>query len=69
MNNFEPSSIWGVVQGGESFNSYCQKVIPDFEFNENVPESIKRRFVIIRKLLEFSYYEYEFIDVVLEISK
>jgi hypothetical protein len=66
MNKFEPSPIWSIVKNGKTFTDFCEHIIPCFQFNENVPDSIKRRFIIIRKLLEYSYFEYEFTDVALE---
>lgn len=66
MKVLEPSPIWESIENGETFEGFINKVIPKIQPFENVPEAIKRRLGVIRKLLEFSYFEYEFIDVVMQ---
>lgn len=65
-NNSEPFILWGLYEEGKTFDSFCSKIIPNFSFNNSVPKTIINRFGTIRKLLEYSYYEYDFIDVALE---
>ncbi|UII19388.1 hypothetical protein [Fulvivirga ligni] len=63
---FKPSPIWFSVNGADTFPNFSSKIIPDFKLSESVPEAIRRRFLVIRKLLEFSYFEYEFIDIAMD---
>ena len=66
MSNFEPEILWEVYNGGQTFESFCENIIPKMAFNKNVPEEIQLRMTGIRKLLEHSYYEYCFIDIAME---
>ncbi|MFA7710855.1 MAG: hypothetical protein WCY30_07105 [Candidatus Neomarinimicrobiota bacterium] len=57
----KPSEIW---------DGYGLKTIDDFKtnlpivkFKKTVPDDVVKFFAIVQKLLIFSYYEYEFIDV------
>ena len=68
MKDRSPSPIWSVVEGGESFESFCNNLIPKFEPNDSVPEAIRRRIETISKLLRYSYFEYDFVDVAIERS-
>lgn len=46
----------------ESFEDFCQNRIPQIYLKPNVHDEIKEGFRIIRKLLEHSYFEYQFYD-------
>lgn len=45
---------------------YFQKMASAFSFIPQVPETVKKRFETVSKLILHSYFEYEFLDVALE---
>jgi hypothetical protein len=65
VNNLvkEHCILWDTVEGCNTFEGFYAKMVPNFEINHSVPDEIKNRLAVIQKLIEYSYYEYEFIDV------
>jgi len=63
MKKLNPCSITTRFKGAETFESYCENVVPEFEFRDNVHEDIIKGFRVIKELLYYAYYEYEFFDV------
>ena len=59
---FEPAAQWDFL-GYPDFEAYRAEFVPELRFASNVPEDIREQFSVVRKLLEFGYYEYGFMDV------
>jgi hypothetical protein len=57
--------IWESVIGAESFSSFQQNILSEYYLNANITKDIKEEIELVNKLLLFSYYEYEFIDIAL----
>ncbi len=47
----------------ETYDLFLKKMLPTFWFNKNVPSDVLDSIRVIRKLIEASYFEYEFCDV------
>lgn len=63
--NLKPDGIWEVVGGCDTFENYCNTMVPEFNIHNKVPEPIANRLRVIEKLITHSYFEYGFIDVAL----
>jgi hypothetical protein len=61
--DFTPDARMQVFVGCETYESFLNVMLPDIWLNVNVSEDVKKNFRVIRKLLEHSYYEYEFCDM------
>ena len=59
----EHDEFWDVIEGCKTFESFCKKTIPDFNKNKNIPEAVQRKLGVVQKLMTYSYYEYDFLDV------
>jgi hypothetical protein len=53
---------WSIYGNTESFEFFCKEAIPEFHLKAEVHEEVKEGFRIVRKLLEHSYFEYQFYD-------
>ena len=62
--NLEPNGLWEIFDGCNTFEKFCEKMTPHYS-NENIPKPIQRKLDVIKKLITYSYYEYEFLDVAL----
>lgn len=49
--------------GCSTYSNFLDEMVPDYWFKKDVPDDVKKSFRVIKKLLEFSYFEYEFCDV------
>jgi len=57
-------SLWeGFVDIPSDFNLFTQKFIPEIYFREAVHSDIKESFRVIQKLLQHSFFEYQFFDI------
>lgn len=45
------------------FDMFCNQVIPEIYLKPSVNEDVHKTFRVIKQLLDFSFYEYEFYDV------
>ncbi len=61
----EHCELWDIVDGCQTFDGFCKKMVPVFKSDKNIPEEIQRKLGVIQKLIKHSYYEYDFIDVAL----
>jgi hypothetical protein len=62
MELLQRESFWGCIVGAETFENFCQKIVPDFSFKKEVNTEVVKSFGIVRKLLIHSYFEYDFLD-------
>lgn len=53
---------WDIVASGADYQTFL-KSLPDFFLKEAVPKHIKKDAEMAFKMLSFSYFEYEFIDL------
>lgn len=58
-------SRWKKNTSPESFIDLAKTIV---SINPEVPDDIKKSFKVVERLIEFSYYEYEFLDSALERS-
>ncbi|PWL31745.1 hypothetical protein [uncultured Roseivirga sp.] len=65
---FEKDETWSVFQNTGSFEEFVENVIPKFSLRDEVHEDVKKAFSTIKKLLDHSYYEYQFIDVAVNLA-
>ncbi len=61
--NMKHDTLWDIVGGCKTFEGFCKEMVPVFKHDENFPEEVQRKLRVIQKLIEHSYYEYDFIDV------
>ncbi len=61
----KPDTLWEIVEGCETFESFCKGMVPAFQNDDRIPNEIRRKLERIQKLIAHSYYEYDFIDVAL----
>ncbi len=61
--NLEPDLRSTVFEGCETFESYVKFMMPDIWFKPGVHPDVLRRFHPVKKLIEHSYFEYEFYDI------
>lgn len=54
---------WSIFEGLQTEEEFTNHIFFDFNFNEAVHVDIKNHFRIVSRLLECSYFEYEFITV------
>jgi hypothetical protein len=56
---------WSVFTVPDTYQEFCASThcIPEIRLKAEVNDDVKGKFRIVRKLLEHSYYEYEFYDV------
>ncbi|HQS04892.1 MAG TPA: hypothetical protein PLT16_04570, partial [Daejeonella sp.] len=60
----EQDSRWLSFEGiPNNFNDFSKKTVPEIYLKPEVHEDIKMSFRVIKRLMEFSFYEYEFFDV------
>lgn len=53
---------WDLVESGKDYDTFL-KSLPEFYLAKGVPDNIRKELEIARKILEHSYFVYEFIDV------
>ncbi|MDQ3047725.1 MAG: hypothetical protein M3R27_09275 [Bacteroidota bacterium] len=58
-------TIWQTIEGAQGFENFKNNFLPPFEFRSEVSPLVKKQFVLVKKLLDYSYYEYEFLEVAL----
>jgi hypothetical protein len=56
-------SRWDVYVFDHSFETFKNKMLPQLFLKEQLANDVKKAFRVVGKLLEQSYYEYEFYDV------
>lgn len=61
----KPCTLWEIVGGCETFEGFCNEMVPSFQAG-GAPFEIQRKLEVIQKLIIHSYYEYDFIDVALD---
>lgn len=54
---------WTALYPDISLQIFCDTVVPKIKLNERVNGDVQKTFIVIKDLLCFSYYKYEFIDV------
>jgi len=54
---------WEAYEFDQTFQTFKSKMLPQLFLKEQVDDNVKKAFGVVRKLLEHSYYEYEFFDV------
>lgn len=60
----EQDSRWLSFEGiPNNFNDFSKRTVPEIYLKPEVHEDIKMSFRVIKRLMEFSFYEYEFFDV------
>ena len=59
----ERDEIWGCFVIPVTFEGFCKETIPEINLKPEVNEDVHKSFRVVRKLLEHSYYEYEFFDM------
>lgn len=60
----EQDSRWLSFEGmPNNFDDFSKKTVPEIYLKPEVHEDIKMSFRVIKRLMEFSFYEYEFYDV------
>lgn len=62
MMQINPDERWAAL-GYENFQFFKEKAIPKIYLKNEVPIDVKKKFKIIEKLLQHSYYEYEFYGI------
>jgi len=60
---FKKANVWEVFTGAETFQSFQKNILKPIYLKPVVNEEIKKHAASIEKLLLYSYYEYEFIDI------
>ena len=55
--------IWDVFEGCNTYEDFKNNIVKDIYIKPNVNEDIRNKTLIIQKLLQHSYFEYEFIDI------
>lgn len=64
VNNFlQQDERWSIYENIKDYSSFCQKILPEIYLKPEVHSDIRSEFRVIEKLLQHSYYEYEFYDV------
>ena len=58
----EMDEKWTCFAISYDFDVFCQESIPEIKLKPEVHEDVHAKFRIVRKLLEHSFYEYEFYD-------
>jgi hypothetical protein len=62
--NFQQDDTWTVFNGvTDNLENFRNKFVPDIYLKPSVHKDIKESFRVIKKLIEFSFYEYKFYDV------
>jgi hypothetical protein len=56
-------TIWESIIGAENFESYRMNFVPVVVLPAGFPKEISKEIAIILKLIEHSYFEYDFIDL------
>ncbi len=59
----ERDETWSAFLVPNSFDEFCKKSIPAINLKAEIDRNVHDSFRVIRKLLEMSYYEYQFYDV------
>jgi len=54
---------WSAFATDHTWESFQEMYLPKFDLSPSVNEEAKKRYRVIRKLIAFSYYEYEFFDI------
>ena len=62
MTELKPDERWSILYNANDFDTYIKICTPEIWLKPEVPKHIHDSFGIIRKLLEHSYYVYEFYD-------
>ncbi len=64
MINIEKDKRWVIYEEDtNTIEDFEKTILPDLFFKKDVSEDVKKIFRVIYKLLVFSYYEYEFLDI------
>jgi len=58
----EVDPVWGVFRGAETFDSFKENFVFKFK-SEGLPKDVHKRLSVIQKVLEYSYFKYDFIDI------
>lgn len=61
--NLDRHPVWTAFYKDISPSEFVKKVVPAVDFNKDTHQDVVSAFKIIHRLLIYSYYEYEFIDV------
>ena len=56
-------SRWNAFDAPVHFEDFCREKLPAIYLQPAVPEDVHQSFRVIKRLLQFSYFEYEFYDV------
>jgi hypothetical protein len=58
-----PAKIWSIFIGADSFENFTKNILQPFFIKDEIIDEIKEDLIIVEKLLQHSYFEYEFIDI------
>ena len=59
---------WSIFHNTQTDSDFQKNIVPEFSLKSGVPQDVQDNFKIIVKLLQFSYFEYEFITIALKQS-
>ncbi len=62
MTELKPDERWSILYNANDFDTFIKICTPEIWLKPEVPKHIHDSFGIIRKLLDHSYYVYEFYD-------
>ena len=60
---FEPDARATAFVGCETYEGFLKNGVPEIYLKPEVHDDVKSSFRVVEKLLQYSYYEYEFFDV------